>query len=224
MRKKQMMKSIIGTILFLFAAGMQAQTDSSSWNLQLGLVTGWSDNVLKKGGDLDQLYADYEKGRISNGLEVLVEKPMNQKLSLQAGLRYQTMGYQVDTISSIGVENIKYSFHTIQIPVYVKYKFSSSSVIQPFVSFGGHYGYMLNSKQEFKLVSNNQSTTSDIKEGINTSMIFGGVKAGFDCKVTDNQGVFVYGEGLYQLNSFATGLVTRSLLNYGVVLGWKYHF
>ncbi len=218
------MKSIIGIIFFLFAARMQAQTDSSRCNLQLGVVTGWSDNVLSHDGERDQLYSDYEKGRMSNGLEILVEKIINNHLGLQSGLRYQTLGYQVDTIASIGVENIKYSFRTVQIPVYLKYKFSPSSVIQPFVSLGFHYGYMLKSKQEFKLVSNNQSTTSDIKEGMNKSMILGGVNVGFDCKVTNNQGVFVSGEGLYQLNSFATGEVTRSLFNCGVVLGWKYHF
>lgn len=224
MRKKQMMKSIIGTILFLFAAGMQAQTDSSRWSLQLGVNTGFSDNVLTKGSDLDKLYADYEKGRLSNGLEVFIEKPMNQRLSLQAGLQYQTLGYQVDTIASIGVENIKYSFRTIQIPVYLKYKFSNSETIHPFVCLGVQYGYMLNSTQEFKLVSNNQATKSAINEGLNKSMLFGGLRSGIDCKVTDKQGVFVCGEALYQLNSFATGEVSRSLFNYGVVLGWRCEF
>lgn len=224
MRKKQMMKSIIGVVLFLCAAGMQAQTDSSRWNVQLGIVAGWSDNVLTQGGELDRLFSDYEKGRLSNGLEVLVEKPLNQKLSVQAGLRYHTLGYQVDTIASIGVENIKYSFSTVQIPVFVKYNISSFETIQSFVSLGAQYGYVLNSTQEFKLVSNNQTTSSDIKEGINKSMFFGGVKAGVDWKVINNQGVFLYGEGLYQLNSFSTGDVLRSLYNYGVVIGWKKYF
>lgn len=219
-----MMKSIIGVILFLCAAGMQAQTDSSCWNLQLGVITGWSDNMLTKGGDLDKLYADYEKGRLSNGLEVLVEKSLNQKLSVQAGLRYHTLGYQVDTIASIGVENIKYSFRTIQIPVFVKYNISSFETIQPFVSMGVQYGYMLNSTQEFKLVSNNQTTSSAINEGLNKNMLLGGLRSGIDCKVTDNQDVFVCGEGLYQLNSFSTGEVSRSLFNCGVVLGWKCRF
>jgi hypothetical protein len=224
MRKKQMMKSIIGGFLFLCAAGMQAQTDSSRWNVQLGVVTSWSNNAITEAGDLDRLYSEYEKGRLSNGLEVLVEKPLNKKLSLQTGLRYQTLGYQVDTIASIGVENIKYSFSTVQIPVFVKYNISSFETIQPFVSLGAQYGYVLNSTQEFKLVSNNQTTSSDIKEGINKSMFFGGVKAGLDWKVITNQGVFLYGEGMYQLNSFSTGEVSRSFYNYGVVIGWKKYF
>ena len=218
------MKSIIGGILFLCAAGMQAQTDSSRWNVQLGAVTSWSDNALTEGGDLDRLYSEYEKGKLSNGLEVLVEKPLNKKLSLQTGLRYQTLGYQVDTIASIGVENIKYSFRTVLVPVFVKYNLATSETIKPFVSLGVQYGYMMNSTQEYKLVANNQYTITDSKEGMNRSMFFGGIKAGVDWNITNNQGVFVHGEGFYQLNSFSTGEVSRSLYNYGVVIGWKKYF
>ncbi len=98
---------------------------------------------------------------------VFGEKKFSEKLSVRAGLGYLSMGENLDSLTSLGIDLYKSNYTFIELPVVASYSFGSNKYVRPFVSFGYVLNYYINNRITYSFAGSNRDETLIVKNDFN---------------------------------------------------------
>ena len=111
---------------------------------------------------------------------VFGEKKFSEKLSVRAGLGYLSMGENLDSLTSLGIDLYKSNYTFIELPVVASYSFGSNKYVSPFVSLGYVLNYYINNRITYSFAGSNNEETRLVKNDFNAVNHAFRVSIGYD--------------------------------------------
>jgi hypothetical protein len=99
---------------------------------------------------------------------VFGEEKISEKVSVRAGLGYLSMGENVDSLTSLGIDLYKTNYRFIEFPLIASYSFGSNKYARPFVSFGYVLNLYLNSRIIYSYAGSNREESQHIRNDFNS--------------------------------------------------------
>lgn len=99
---------------------------------------------------------------------VFGEEKISEKVFVRAGLGYLSMGENVDSLTSLGIDLYKTNYRFIEFPLIGSYSFGSNKYARPFVSFGYVLNLYLNSRIIYSYAGSNREESQHIRNDFNS--------------------------------------------------------
>ena len=96
------------------------------------------------------------------------EDKISEKIRVRAGLGYLSLGENVDSLTSLGIDLYKTNYRFIELPVVASYSFGSNKYVRPFVSFGYVLNLYLNSRIIYSYAGSNREESQHIRNDFNS--------------------------------------------------------
>ena len=163
------MKKVSSLILFAVVLSVQISAQKS---MAIGgyFSPSYTSRLTSSSEELSWLNTDMNNiSRAGFGYSagVFGEKKFSEKLSVRAGLGYLSMGENLDSLPSLGIDLYKSNYTFIELPVVASHSFGSNKYVRPFVSFGYVMNYYINNRITYSYAGSNNEETRLIKNDFN---------------------------------------------------------
>ena len=163
------MKKVGSLILFAVVLSVQISAQKS---MAIGgyFSPSYTSRLTSSSEELSWLNTDMNNiSRAGFGYSagVFGEKKFSEKLSVRAGLGYLSMGENLDSLTSLGIDLYKSNYTFIELPVVASYSFGSNKYVRPFVSFGYVLNYYINNRITYSFAGSNNEETRLVKNDFN---------------------------------------------------------
>ena len=176
------MKKVGSLILFAVVLSVQISAQKS---MAIGgyFSPSYTSRLTSSSEELSWLNTDMNNiSRAGFGYSagVFGEKKLSEKLSVRAGLGYLSMGENLDSLTSLGIDLYKSNYTFIELPVVASYSFGSNKYVRPFVSFGYVMNYYINNRITYSHAGSNNEETRLVKNDFNAVNHAFRVSIGYD--------------------------------------------
>ncbi|MDP4630243.1 MAG: PorT family protein [Flavobacteriales bacterium] len=163
------MKKVCSLILFAVVLSVQLGAQKS---MSIGgyFSPSFTSRLTSSSDELSWLNTDMNNiSRAGFGYSagVFGEKKFSEKLSVRAGLGYLSIGENLDSLTSLGIDLYKSNYTFIELPVVAFYSFGSNKYVHPFVSFGYVLNYYINNRITYSYAGSNRNETLIVKNDFN---------------------------------------------------------
>jgi hypothetical protein len=163
------MKKVGSLILFAVVLSVQISAQKS---MAIGgyFSPSYTSRLTSSSEELSWLNTDMNNiSRAGFGYSagVFGEKKFSEKLSVRAGLGYLSMGENLDSLTSLGIDLYKSNYTFIELPVVASYSFGSNKYVRPFVSFGYVMNYYINNRITYSFAGSNNEESRLVKNDFN---------------------------------------------------------
>ena len=163
------MKKVSSLILFAVVLSVQISAQKS---MAIGgyFSPSYTSRLTSSSEELSWLNTDMNNiSRAGFGYSagVFGEKKFSEKLSVRAGLGYLSMGENLDSLTSLGIDLYKSNYTFIELPVVASYSFGSNKYVRPFVSFGYVMNYYINNRITYSFAGSNNEESRLVKNDFN---------------------------------------------------------
>ncbi len=139
-------------ILFLLPIFSIAQDTTSKFSLGLSFSNDWCSRFTSTSDELKVMKTEFdslENGKYGCTAGLFAGYAFHSNMNLQTGIYFANRGYNIDTLSSANLTNLKFQFRYIEIPLRFSYVFNSRYRLRPVVSFGCYGGYLIQQKTNY---------------------------------------------------------------------------
>jgi hypothetical protein len=159
-----------------------------------------------------------EKGTIRMHYGVQLAHGLSQHLQATIGLNLDRFGFQIDSLQSAQIMDIRYHYNYASLPIGLNYVFVKGK-LSPYVGLCFSYGVLVNNIWTYRTYESNMRHQESTDENLVKTKFSGIVKCGFNTKIHEKYSFTFGGIFQYNITPLANGEIQRRLYSWGLQVG-----
>ncbi len=143
---------------------------------------------------------------------------LSQHLEATNGLSLDRSGFQIDTLQSARILDIRYHYNYVSLPLGLNYVFVKGK-LSPYIGLSLSPGILLNNNWTYRTYESNVRRREITDENLLKTKFSGIVKCGFNAKIHEKYSFTFGGIFQYTINPLAQGEIQRRLYSWGLQIG-----
>ena len=163
------MKKVGSLILFAVVLSVQISAQKS---MAIGgyFSPSFTSSFTSSSEELTWLNTDINnisKPGFGYAVGIFGEDKISEKIRLRVGFGYLSLGENVDSLTSLGIDLYKTNYRFIELPLVASYSFGANKYVRPYVSFGYVLNYYINNRITYSYAGSNNEETQLVKNDFN---------------------------------------------------------
>jgi hypothetical protein len=174
--------------------------------------------IHAKSGQSITPFDSLEKGTIRMHYGVQFTHVLSQHLQVTIGLNLDRFGFQIDSLQSAQIMDIRYHYNYASLPIGLNYVFIKGK-LSPYIGLSFSSGFLVNNTWTYRAYESNIRHQESTDENLVKTKFSGIVNCGFNTKIHEKYSLTFGGIFQYTINPLAYGEIQRRLYSWGLQIG-----